>query len=86
MSTLTFSHYVHITEVSNCFIHIRYPEAKIDKSWETKFMSNEILSKYVPQWDKSCTPLMYQIQSTLVVSTSVISNNSLSRRENLVLL
>ena len=28
---------------------------------------------------------MNQIQSTLVISTSVISNNRLSRRENLVL-
>ena len=29
---------------------------------------------------------MYQIQSTLVISTSIISSNRLSRRENLVLL
>ena len=31
-----------------------------------------------------CFAACYDIQSTLVISTSVISNNRLSRRENLV--
>ena len=33
----------------------------------------------------SVAPAQYEIQSTLVISTSVISNNRLSRIENLVL-
>ena len=33
----------------------------------------------------SCYPPLYQIQLTLVISTSVISNNRLSQRENLIL-
>ena len=34
----------------------------------------------------SVNPTKLDIQSTLVISTSVISNNRLSRRENLVIL
>ena len=40
----------------------------------------------VPIENKKKTLSKVQIQSTLVISTSVISNNRLSRRENLVLL
>ena len=36
-------------------------------------------------YNKAVTDTASEIQSTLVISTSVISNNRLSRRENLVL-
>ena len=43
-----------------------------------------ILEKYIYNFTTLTTSHMIDVQSALVISTSVISNNRLSRRENLI--
>ena len=46
--------------------------------------SNQDVIKAVEKGYRLPPPMVSNIQSTLIISTSIISNNSLSRRENLV--